>query len=71
MTSLPWTEEELKILKTLAREGHGMETMLAVLQSRSKDGISKAIRRYNITFKTDAPKIDYDLLNQIIKDIEI
>jgi hypothetical protein len=67
----PWTEEEIKILKKMSKEGRTLDEIGLVLKSRSLDGIRHKASDLGIIVKGWEPEIDYDLLKEMVSIEEI
>ena len=63
MSGVPWTDEELDVIRKLVDKGHGMETITEVLPGRSRDAILNIMRKHKIYVKRTIPPINYELFD--------
>jgi len=61
MSGIPWTDEELDIVRNLAKKGHGAEVMSEVLPKRTRDAILATMRKNGIRVVYPDPEINYEV----------
>ena len=69
MAGVPWTSEEIEILKTLADKGFTTNEISRVLQSRTPNSIENQARVFHLKLGLTSrkPKIDHEALKELLK----
>ena len=67
MSNIPWTEEEIDILRKLADAGYPAQDMVRVLKSRTLNAITNKMSGLGIKSRIQAPEIDYSALELMVE----
>jgi hypothetical protein len=64
---LPWTNEEIRILREMAEARKSPKQIVAVLRSRTEHAIVYKAKEMGIAFRCYEPEIDLDAFNRLMK----
>lgn len=64
---MPYTEREIEIIREMAEAGKTPDDVLAVLKSRTIEGLKAISRREGIKFKLFQPEIDEAAFKKLMR----